>query len=355
MEKAPFFSVIMPSYGVEDYLENCVNSILKQSMNDFEIIIVDDASPDRTGEIADDLSRRDERVRVLHLAQNGRVGNARNKGFEQARGQYVFFIDPDDEIDSELFSKVKASLEKNPAQVTVYGICEEIFDSKGQLKKTKKITLDEESHYITDSEEIHRVVIELEKRTMYGYPWNKCFKREYLIEQGIIFQDVVLIEDIAFNVQVFQNITSLNILPLTDYKYKKRVNESLTHKFVKDYFKVHKERVRLVYDQQKSWNTCDENVKTIMGNIYARYIFSALCRNFDKRSEMSRSDRKLWLEEIFNDDLWNELCGYVTVGASLQGILSGFLKRKNKALCLMAGRFIYFVKNQLPVIFSLIN
>ena len=78
MDSKPFFSIVMPSYGVENYIENSVNSVLCQTFKDFEIIIVDDCSPDKTGEIADKLKMTDDRISVIHLEKNGGLSNARN-------------------------------------------------------------------------------------------------------------------------------------------------------------------------------------------------------------------------------------------------------------------------------------
>lgn len=88
-------SIIVPVYKVEPYLEACVRSILRQTYRDFELILVDDGSPDRCGKICDDLARRDYRIRVIHQ-QNGGVSRARNAGIDMASGDWIVFIDSDD-------------------------------------------------------------------------------------------------------------------------------------------------------------------------------------------------------------------------------------------------------------------
>ena len=90
-----FTSIIIPVYKVEKYLETCVESVLKQTQQDFEIILVDDGSPDRCPQICDDLLKRDERIHVLHK-QNGGLSSARNAGMRIAQGEYYFFLDSDD-------------------------------------------------------------------------------------------------------------------------------------------------------------------------------------------------------------------------------------------------------------------
>ena len=352
MKNKLFFSIVMPAYGVENYIENSVKSILNQTVEDFEIIIVDDCSPDKTGELADKLALLDNRISVIHLEKNGGVSNARNEGFKRVQGEYVFFMDPDDTIASDLLSQIKDTLSVHPADVTVYGIREEYFDGDHNFAYDNKIIFDDKYHYFTEQSELRKAVIDLERLTMYGYPWNKIFSTEYVKNSGVEFRKITLIEDIMFNAEIFQNISSLNILPITPYNYKKRINESLTNKFVPQYFDLHRTRVKMLYDQQKSWGTLGDYEKTVLANIYSRYIFSSLQRNCDERANMTHKDRKVWLKNLFNDDLWVSLSKYATVNLSLQGILSGFLKMKSICLCLMAGRFIYTVKVKLPIVFS---
>ena len=90
-------SVIVPCYKVEQFLENCVNSILSSTFKDFEIILVDDGSPDKSGELADELAKRDNRIHVIHK-QNGGVVKARETGVEAAQGEWITLVDSDDSI-----------------------------------------------------------------------------------------------------------------------------------------------------------------------------------------------------------------------------------------------------------------
>ena len=100
MNNDPVISVVVPVYKVEEYLAECVDSVLAQTFTDFELILVDDGSPDNCGAICDDYAKKDSRVRVIHK-ENGGLSDARNKGIEYARGKYVTFVDSDDIIWNE--------------------------------------------------------------------------------------------------------------------------------------------------------------------------------------------------------------------------------------------------------------
>lgn len=114
----PLISVIVPVYKAEPYIEACVASILNQTYRDFELILVEDGSPDRSGEICDALARTDSRIRVLHKA-NGGAATARNAGLDTAKGKYIAFIDGDDVIHQEYLQFLVWLLEKHDADIAM--------------------------------------------------------------------------------------------------------------------------------------------------------------------------------------------------------------------------------------------
>jgi len=106
-QNAPKISVIVPVFNVEKYLRECVDSVLAQTFKDFELILVDDGSPDNSGKICDEYATKDSRVRVFHKA-NGGVSSARNLGLENVRGEWITFVDPDDWIDAKMYETLYA-------------------------------------------------------------------------------------------------------------------------------------------------------------------------------------------------------------------------------------------------------
>ena len=95
--RMPRLSIIVPVYKVEKYIHKCVDSILNQTFTDYELILVDDGSPDNCGKICDEYAKKDSRVKVIHK-KNGGQSSARNKGLDHAKGNYISFIDSDDDI-----------------------------------------------------------------------------------------------------------------------------------------------------------------------------------------------------------------------------------------------------------------
>lgn len=126
-------SVVIPVYKVEKYLPACLDSVLSQSLQDIEVICIDDASPDHCPEMLDEYAARDARVRVLHLPENHQQGYGRNRGTEMARGKYVYFLDSDDMITREALEELYAVAEKDELD-GIFFDSQVIFESK-ELEK----------------------------------------------------------------------------------------------------------------------------------------------------------------------------------------------------------------------------
>ena len=117
MANAPMISVVVPMYKVERYIKLCVDSILKQTFQDFEIILVDDASPDNCVDICRKLYGGNDKVKLVRHEKNLGLGPARNTGMKQARGKYIYFVDSDDFILPNALEKFFSAAEKTDAQV----------------------------------------------------------------------------------------------------------------------------------------------------------------------------------------------------------------------------------------------
>lgn len=132
----PKLSIVVPVYGVEPYLPKCIDSILNQTYRDFELILVDDGSPDSCGAICEEYAARDGRIHVIHQENQG-VSAARNAGLDMARGEYLGFVDPDDWIQPEMYATLISALEENQADVAACGFQ---YVSQGQAEPRPGLT-----------------------------------------------------------------------------------------------------------------------------------------------------------------------------------------------------------------------
>ena len=216
-DRAPFFSLIMPAYGVERYIMDSVADILCQSWADFELIIVDDASPDRSASIAAEVCCSDPRVKILHHETNRGVSEARNTGIREACGTWLLFPDPDDRYDTDMLERVARAIEETDAQLIVFAHSQEYFDADGRFLYSNAMPLDDET--VSGREAVGRAALALEKGTHLGYPWNKAYRADIVRECGLAFETVPYIEDILFNIGVVTGMLPTKGLALPFISY----------------------------------------------------------------------------------------------------------------------------------------
>ncbi len=343
-EQRPFFSIVMPVYGVERYLASAIECLLAQTFGDWELVVVDDASSDGSAEIARGYEQSDSRVRLLQLERNGGASAARNAGMQLARGVYIGFLDPDDTYDAGMLQAVRDSIEHDPADIVLFGLEEAYYDADGEFQYSNEV-LPRECVCRTP-DEVHAQVLDLEVSLLLGYTWNKFYLRERLA--GLRYEeDVALIEDAFFNIEFFDRARSANLLAIAPYKYVKRQGDNLTNKFVPEYFELHRRRIAMVYDQQCRWGLDSPEVRQTMGALFGRYILSALERNCDPRAQMSHAERATWCRELFGDELFKRLIpGARARDSRSLDICLGVLRRRSTMLCCMMGRAIHIVRGR---------
>jgi len=191
-------TVVIPVYNVEKYLAECVNSVLQQTCQDYEIILVDDGSTDSSGAICDEYAGQNNRIRVIHQP-NGGLSAARNAGLEQATGKYVYFLDSDDYIEPQTLSRLTDLAEKENADVVFFDgyvffdECEPDTSASRYIRKER---------YGTNCG--RRMLLSLLRNEEYrtAVPLM-LFRKEYLDKNNLIFEDGIIHEDELFTFQVY--------------------------------------------------------------------------------------------------------------------------------------------------------
>lgn len=207
----PLLSVVVPAYGVADYLPDCLDSILASTLKEIEVIVVDDESPDEVGEIADDYARRDPRVRVLHIANSG-VGPARNEGVKMARGRYLVFVDSDDLVPPRAFELMVTTLEQTGSDF-VAGNAWRYFP--GRLVPSW-------THRQAFAEDILRTNIrEFPLLVRDRMPWNKVWRKSFWDEHRFEFP-AMRYEDYPVVMRAHVLAKSVDVLSARIYLWRQR-------------------------------------------------------------------------------------------------------------------------------------
>ena len=171
----PKVSVVVPVYNAEKYIDRCIDSILSQTFEDFELILVDDGSPDKSGKICDNYAAKDNRVKVIHK-QNGGVSTARNVGIENSTGEYIMFVDSDDYIDNQMLEVLlqKTSDDVEMVISSIRMVCKEkVYDFRMKNREYSPKVLMEE------------YCLEKFPRICVCGPWCKLYKRSVIDENKI--------------------------------------------------------------------------------------------------------------------------------------------------------------------------
>ena len=207
----PKISVIVPCFNVEKYLEKCLESLVRQTYKDFEVICVNDGSTDFTNGILSAFSCIDKRIKFITQKNLG-VSIARNNGLALARGQYISFIDSDDWVDENYFESLVNALERNNCDIAAATIVRKRPNTqKYRVHYTKEVV------YKTLQEKIN-----ICKIPQCCYIWNKLYKKELI--GGTIFKEGVLFEDVLWLPQIIKKACNIVTVPNTQYYYRVRKN-----------------------------------------------------------------------------------------------------------------------------------
>lgn len=203
-------SVIVPVYKAERYLHRCVDSILAQSYTDFELLLINDGSPDNCGAICDEYAQKDSRVRVFHK-ENGGVSSARNMGLENAKGEYVTFCDSDDYVGEDWLDSYRDVMHEN-VDLAIQGYY--IIDKDKIIKKK----LSQSIGYAVD--EKRRLIATLMTQGVYGYLWVKLFRRQIIEDNHISFDtNSTFREDEQFFSKYLEYVISFRCIDKENYYY----------------------------------------------------------------------------------------------------------------------------------------
>lgn len=217
MEPSPSVSIIVPIYKVEKYIARCLDSIKAQTFTDFEVIMIDDGTPDRSADIAEQYTA-DPRFKLFRQSNAG-VGAVRNRGLSLARGKYIAFVDSDDAIMPHHLEKLYAAARENDADIVCCSYC--CCDEKGEHLRTSKIK--KRSGVYIAERLTGNILRDISVRR---YLWSKLWKRSLFTDNGVYFPSV-LFEDTRVIPMLFYYAEKIAVITDATYIYTCR-NNSIT-------------------------------------------------------------------------------------------------------------------------------
>ena len=326
-EKAVSISVIIPFYNVEKYFLECLNSLKRQTFQDFEVILVNDGSTDASPDIAQEFAVTRKNVSIITQKNKGQ-GNARNQGLKAARGKYVYFLDSDDFIRDNALERLWDTAKREDADLILF---------EGTNIYEKEIGLNK---FIQKSGDIYRREVDYSKKIYSGaeifrtlrqnreYSCSVCLqliRRQLLIQCEICFPETILHEDEFYSFLVFMNSKKVYILPEALFCRRFRSGSTMTKKKDRRNFRGYQETCRRIVDWYQKHSVPQEYrgyLKKCAGEffceaiygVYFRLPFAEQCAIkkeaealvFFAGEQKGFGNRKLYLISIF----WKPYCWY---------------------------------------------
>lgn len=295
----PYFSIIVGIYNVEIFFIRGISQLLKQSFNDFEIILVDDGSTDNSPTLCDEWALKDSRIIVKHK-KNGGLGSARNVGLELARGKYIWSFDMDDMIDADVLERLHHFTLNSQAEVLCFGYTE--------YNKEYNIFSSYEFNPIscTSNEEVRSIYVDnlLGLKFNNGFFWNKLYLREFIENNHLRFGDEYIQQDELFNLKVYRLVNHLELIPGIYYHYIVYKTGNNGSRYIPQRFEI-VSSVRNSFLQLYDYWKLNDN--RMLEYIYKRYfngILLVLNYNlFHPDSHLTSSKRKDKISAILNNNL----------------------------------------------------
>ena len=279
-------SIIVPVYNVDNVLHYCVDSILAQTYNDFELILVDDGSTDKSGEICDRYADENDKIKVVHIENSG-VSKARNTGIEIAKGDYICFIDSDDFISEDYIEELLKAHNQFSDCENIWCGFQTVTDYNSSNPKTNLASNSEKYSFYSRSE-----IMTLHEKWLSQMPWNKLFKTSIIKENNIRFpDDLSLGEDLLFNLHYLDNSNgAIAVINKPLNFYLRTEKESLDNKYYPNLFDLYKRINSILFCYINKWN-CDERQQVLYYNS-CFYSYEKVLRNtFHPNSEIKRKYR----------------------------------------------------------------
>lgn len=300
----PLVSIVVPIYNVEKYLNRAIESIIKQTYKNLEIILVDDGSVDNSSYICDEWGQRDDRIVIIHK-ENAGAGKARNSGIESATGEYIFFFDSDDYVDCNTVEKCVYNAILNNSDVVVFGrkeVSENGIEKTVEFFPNQKVFL---------GDEIFNTLLPKMFSHKCGFGLSCCskmFKLSAIKDNNLKFKSEreILSEDSFFLLELFTKIKTLSVIPEYFYYYCERLS-SFSHTYSEDKQKNNDVFLRKCIEYVKENNLSEKMIPHMM----SRYqIYSITVMKEIITADLTWDTKKEKLLNIFNNSFFRNTLRY---------------------------------------------
>ncbi|CAM2076854.1 MAG: hypothetical protein NSGCLCUN01_01040 [uncultured Clostridium sp.] len=274
------FSIIMPIYNLEKYLKQSIESILNQQYKNFELILINDGSTDKSAEICDTYSNEDKRIKVIHKSNEG-VSKARNIGIENSNGKYLCFIDGDDWIESNMLLEMNNIISEFQSDLIVTGIKIDNIGLQGEIYS-------QENKYKEclwkNKKEVSDNIINLFENALINSSCNKIYKADIIKNNNIRFMNTNIGEDTRFNLEVIRHCNTVKVSNNSYYHYMRYPNlitlsRILEENSYEEYLNIHQDMINFFKESRNYSPKIENTISKVMFSQYLAVTYKILKAN----------------------------------------------------------------------------
>lgn len=343
----PFFSIVMPVFNAEKYIERSIKSIIGQSYKNFELVIVDDRSKDLSLVLCKRLQKNDSRIKIVALEKNGGAAHARNVGISVSSGMYIGFVDADDYVDGDMLETIYQNVNEDYPDCLKYGVIEEYCAGSNVVYKKQYKLLD--NSY--DKTLINHQIVCMEEIPLFGYMCNGFYKRKIINKYDIkVDESRKVNEDFVFNIDYFSHIESLKCISYSGYHYVKENPNSLSNNTANYTYDDHLVKIKSLLGL---WgNRPSHDVLEKIFWMYTRFIISLSVYNKDS----SYDGLVKLLNMVYDDAVYKSFLSYnPEIKNVKRKVLISLLKSENKLVFYMLVLLIRLIRFKCEKLFLMIK
>ena len=340
-------SIIMPVYGVEDYVGRAIESMQAQTLTEWEFFCVDDGSPDRSGEICDRYAEKDSRITVIHK-ENGGAPSARNAAIDRARGKYMYFLDSDDWAEPDMLEDMYNLAERDGAQLTVAGYYIDTY-----YNDTEKYVQEQScpDAVYKNSGEFRKNAHRLFDKNLLYTPWNKLYLSSYITENRLYFPETFW-DDFPFNLSVVRNIERVTVTSGKYYHFIRKRAESETAKYRADMYEKREEEHGWLLELYDYWHTDSPEIREFLARRYIERLIGCIENVTNRNCTLSKAEKKTEIRKMISSDRAREAVRTAKPNSGYMKLMLLPVRWNSAGLTMLEGSVISAVKSRNTKIFA---
>jgi glycosyltransferase involved in cell wall biosynthesis len=342
-------SVIIPVYNCEKYLNKCLNSVLEQTLDDFELILVNNGSLDDSAQICAKYADLDSRIRYFLRENSGSAAEPRNRGLEEARGEYIVFVDGDDYLEPDALETLYTEAVSMDYDCVIAGYTNYSDDGVVDFD-----VIPDGQEYMS-STEVKQYFARTYPNGEAGYLWNKIYKRDIIEHFEIRFPSYARLEDGFFNVAYFSHVDKLKILPKVTYHYKTNAQTELFRKSPSNYYDLIEALTEHYYETIAGWGLEAADYEQEMVRFFLNETEICFENTKNPAWEMDHKACKAYLSELRGRQRMQEMLPKrKETGKYVRRVMGLFARRQYRAM-MAAVRFKMYAKRYMKGFFGMVK